>query len=101
MIGYVALLLVIIILMTIGFIRAKNDSKRELEKKEQEWMMPSGEFVPCDEELLQFTKEDLNAYSKDDLMWLINYIGHKMSKNEKKWGNLYTLASRVKNYKRW
>ena len=95
------MLVIIAVLMIVGFRRARKEEKREFEEKMKELTMPCGELVPSDAELLTFTEEDLDAYRKEDLMWLINYVGHKAADEGEKWHPLMDLCTKVKNLKHW
>lgn len=105
MTGYLILLVIIILLMVIGFVRARREQKREFEQKMDAITMPCGELVPSNDELFTFTEEDFDKYSKEDLFWLINYIGHAIPDNandeNEPWSRLFILASKVKNKKKW
>lgn len=107
--GYIIFLAVVIVLMVIGGFRAKKEQACEAAKKEQEEIekrtMPSGTLVAEDDKLLAFTEEDFDKFSRDDLMWLINYIGHRIpdgcrDENEP-WSRIFVFASNVKNKKHW
>ena len=99
--GYPILLIVIIVLMIIGFRRARNERMREFDENMKKLTMPCGELVPSDDELLSFTEEDLDAYLKNDLLWLINYVGHKVADEGEKWHPLFDMCTHVKNLKHW
>ena len=96
----IILLAVIIILMTIGFVRAKKEQREDIQKR----TMPSGNLVKVDEELLLSQDEEFEALSRQDLAWLINYVGYKMPSSAPKddpWGNLYVRLSDIRNKKGW
>ena len=105
MTGYIILLAVIAILMVIGFVRARREKKREFEQKMDAITMPCGELGPSNDELLTFTEEDFDKYSREDLFWLINYIGHAIPEDahdeNEPWSRIFILASNVKNKKKW
>ncbi len=104
MTGYVILLAVIIVLMIVGFRRARKERMGALEEEMNKLTMPNGELVPCDEELLTFTEQDLDAYNEQNLRWLINYIGHKMHNEDggcEKWGPLFDMCTHIKHLKGW
>ena len=99
---------VIIILMIVGFVRARIEKKREDESEISEMKsltMPSGKIVPTDEELLGMADEDFCTWPKDDLVWLINYIGHKISfvtpEDKVFWNALFERLSKVRAKKNW
>ena len=114
--GYWILLAVIAVLMIAGFVGARMEKLHREEKEEQERLaaekaaidaitMPSGELVPNDDELLGMTRSQLESYDRDNLNWLINYVGHKIpvgtrDENEP-WSRLFVRASYVKDDKGW
>ena len=103
--GYLILLLGIALLMIVGYLRAKKEKMRELEEKMKKQIMPSGDLVPSDCELLMMTDEDYALYTEVTLEWLINYVGYKSTEapddEKKEWHNLFARLTRVRNQKRW
>ncbi len=99
-IGMILLLAVILVMMLSAFVSIKIQRKKEQKKAEEalkELTMPSGNIVPNDDELLGLSDEDLLAWPKEDFLWLINYVGHKMSDScgERyfEYGNLFSRLS--------
>jgi len=77
---------------------------REYNEKMDKLTMPCGELVPNDEELFAMTEEELFLWNKADLLWVINYSGHKMDStmpNYESWRAFYERASRAKNRHHW
>ena len=103
-IGHIAAALVIIVLMIVGFRKAKKERVKAFEERMKELTMPSGELVPSDDELFGMTEDDLFLWSKEDLKWVINYAGHKAfdgSQEQEFWRAFYERASHTKNKHGW
>ena len=67
--GQVILLLVIIGLMVIGFVGARNEKRRDYEARLKEQTLPSGKILPTEDVLSELTPESLEALllmSNDD-----------------------------------
>ena len=67
--GYIVLLLIIIALMIIGFVGARNEKRREYEEKLKEQTLPSGKILPPEDVLSELTPTSLEALllmSNDD-----------------------------------
>lgn|GEM_PF-5978117 len=81
------------------------DSPKDVRDVRQKNTMPCGEIVPSDVELMGLTDEELNDFGREDINWLINYVGHKMSETcgqeYKDWGELFTRLSAVKTKNGW
>ncbi|MBR1915877.1 MAG: hypothetical protein IJ830_05535 [Alphaproteobacteria bacterium] len=92
-------------LFLLGFLYSRRLARRDFEEKMKKLTMPSGELVPCDEELLKMERSEFETWPKDDLKWLINYVGHKTAESIgqelKDWEELFTLLSSIKNAKGW
>ena len=96
---------VLVALFLVGFIMVRRSDKKEFERKMDDLTMPCGEIVPEDAELMDLSDDELNKFSKADINWLINYVGHKMSETcgqeYKDWGELFTRLSAVKTKNGW
>ncbi len=107
--GVIIMAVVIGGLMVLGFVRAKIEKINRFKEARQAFAqmqktsltLPSGREIPQDEDIKRFLKRDFQAYTPEDLSWIVNYIGHKMSDFEelsdeyKQWGIAYTEASRA------
>ncbi len=91
----------LVVILVVIFVDPQKD-ERDVRQKNT---MPCGEIVPSDVELMGLTDEELDKFSKADINWLINYVGHKMSETlgqeYKDWGDLFTRLSAVKTKKGW
>lgn len=105
MYDFIIFFVVVLFFVIFGFTYSRRIARRDFEEKMKALTMPSGELVPCDEELMEMTRSEFETWSKEDLKWLINYVGHKMSEavgqELKDWGGVYTLLSSIKNAKGW
>lgn len=107
--GEIIMLAVIIILLVIGIFRAKKEQRMEAEKREQEEIakrtMPDGNLVPDDECLLGMKDEDFDAYPRQNLIFLINYVAQKeinaTGDNKIFWRQLFERLTHIKNLKHW
>jgi len=80
---------VIALLFVISLYRDKPQRPRKF---------PSGRKFFSDTQLLKMSKEDLKLLSKDDLSFLINYVGHTdpESPQKEQWNDLFHRASAVR-----
>jgi len=107
--GHIILVAVIVVLMVIGIFRTKKEQRMEAEKKEREEIekrtMPDGNLVPDDETLLEMKDEDFDVYSRQNLLFIINYVAYKEIEAEgyRKilWREIFERLTRIKNLKRW
>ena len=107
--GQFILLAVIIVLLVIGIFRIKKEQRAEAERREREEIekmtMPSGELVCSDDELLGKTDEEFDAWEKENLLWLINYVAYKeigaADDDKPYWRKLFERLGRIKTLKGW
>ena len=65
-------------------------------KKEEKKAFPSGRDMRSDAEMLSLTLDELRKWRRDDLRWLINYVGHKIEgKENQDWEALFDKASQA------
>ena len=104
-IGLLIMLVVLAILMTFAFRKAKKELQQEEALKNAEnakilaaHTMPCGVVVD-DEHLLKATDEDFGRFDKTNLGWLINYVGHKLEEfhNDESWRSLMDRITTVRN----
>ena len=105
MVDFVIFFVIVLCFVIFGFTYSRRIARRDFEEKMKKLTMPSGELVPCDKELMEMTRSEFETWPKDDLKWLINYVGHKMSEAAgqelKDWEELFILLSSIKNAKGW
>jgi septation ring formation regulator EzrA len=107
--GHIILIAVIVVLMVIAIFRVKKEQRMEAEKREAEEIakrtMPDGNLVPDDDELLGMTDEDFDVYSRQNLLFIINYVAYKeidaADDDKFYWRQLFERLTRIKNLKQW
>ena len=104
-IGLLVMLVVLAILMTFAFRKAKKELQQEEALKNAEnAQILAAHTMPCgvvidDEHLLKAVDSDFCCFDKTNLGWLINYVGHKIVEfqNDESWRSLMDRLTSIRN----
>ena len=104
-IGLLIMLVVLAILMTFAFRKAKKElQQEEALKNEEDKKILAAHTMPCgividDDHLLKAVDTDFRCFDKTNLGWLINYVGHKLVEfqNDESWRSLMDRLTSIRN----